>query len=173
MDDYKSPRPNKTYKGKWTMNDPKLPDESYLTFCKLQGLPHTYFEEIVRDRANKVSDKELGHKIEKGKLDLSQLPWQALCEVAKVFHFGLKEHPKDSWKKGFRESTCDASYLRHQLQFRFGMNEDEKSNLPHLAHAAWWALVKLELYLKGTLVRDIKEDIKDLDNLFYEVDDGK
>lgn len=75
---------------------------------------------------------------------------RALLEIAKVGMFGMsKGYPRGGWievSDGVRRYT--AAQLRHDLKPSMGEELDPESHLPHLAHAAWNAMAKLELYLR-------------------------
>ncbi len=73
----------------------------------------------------------------------------ALEAVVKVGTDGAAKYTDNGWKEvpnGFARYS-DADY-RHRLKFAQGETHDADSGSLHLAHAAWNALAKLELYLK-------------------------
>lgn len=84
------------------------------------------------------------------------IPVKALAMLARVFGYGVEKYktsdyegPKDSnWRKGYEWSKNYAAMRRHEELFWGGENLDEESGLPHMAHAAWHALVLLE-YLEN------------------------
>ncbi|CAM0009462.1 endolysin [Vibrio phage K373] len=73
----------------------------------------------------------------------------ALMSVAEVGTFGAKKYTEGGWQHvedGFKR--YDDAGMRHFLKRGMGEEFDEDSELPHLAHEAWNALAKLELYLR-------------------------
>lgn len=81
-----------------------------------------------------------GVKYDQGKpslLDMAQTIPCALKSVAKVLEFGAKKYREHNWIKvdrGLRRYH-DAA-LRHLLAAQMGMEFDDETGLPHLAHAA-------------------------------------
>ena len=73
----------------------------------------------------------------------------ALLAVTKVGTDGANKYTDNGWKEvanGFaRYSDAEA---RHRLKRESGETTDPDSGSLHLAHEAWNALAKLELYLK-------------------------
>lgn len=74
----------------------------------------------------------------------------ALLEVTKVGTFGAKKYTDNGWLSvpdGFRR--YEDAQLRHALYRHSGESHDPDSGLLHLAHEAWNALAKLELYIQS------------------------
>lgn len=95
-----------------------------------------------------------GAKDDSAKVDLTLITEdmaRALLEIAKVGMFGMsKGYPRGGWIEvpdGVRRYYSAQS--RHDLQPALGEEFDPESNLSHLAHAAWNAMAKLELYLRS------------------------
>lgn len=83
---------------------------------------------------------------------------RALLEVSKVGTFGAEEYADDNWiivENGVYRYT-DAMY-RHLLAEASGQVNDQKSGLPHAAHAAWNSLARLDLMLRKSEVPDFSE----------------
>lgn len=73
----------------------------------------------------------------------------ALEALGEVMEFGTHKYPKpDNWKKvdGAKYRYLD-SLMRHMVKHYKGLELDEETGKPHLAHMAWNALAILELYL--------------------------
>lgn len=95
----------------------------------------------MKKKAKKYSD-------EKAKVSL--LPLIAMDYLMEVGKMGAKKYGDNNYRIG-RPVTdwTDAAY-RHvfgKKGFVVGIDEDEESQLPHLAHAAWNLLVALEQQL--------------------------
>lgn len=98
------------------------------------------------------SSTETGTKHDAGKPRTDLLQAIALVEVAKVAEFGAREYGEENWRlvKGWRRRYLAAA-LRHLFAHMAsrgqddGLPLDEKTKLPHLAHAAWNCLSLLEL----------------------------
>lgn len=72
-----------------------------------------------------------------------------LMEIGKCIEFGTHKYPDpNNWKKveGAKERYLD-SLGRHLIKYLSGIEKDEETGLPHLAHACWNALAICELYL--------------------------
>src|SRR5690242_13168602 len=94
-----------------------------------------------------------GHKgVKSARFDL--IPQDALWLVAKVFGKGAEKYAERNWERGLKYTSIAGARDRHNALFAGGQEFDEESGLPHLAHAAWHALVLLALYLRGKLEDD-------------------
>lgn len=98
------------------------------------------------------SQHEAGAKVDAGKprmhLILGGMA-RALVEVAKVGTFGADKYTDGGWvtvPDGFRR--YEDAQQRHAAYRHMGEENDPDSNLLHLAHEAWNALAKLDLYLR-------------------------
>lgn len=95
-----------------------------------------------------------GMRSSEGKPQLSYLDLyfpNALEAIAKVCENGASKYVRGNCLLGGEKLTLcklQDSQRRHELAF-FGKNQDNdvESELPHLAHAAWNALLKLEFFL--------------------------
>lgn len=94
-----------------------------------------------------------GHKgVKSARFDL--IPQDALWLVAKVFGKGAEKYAERNWERGLKYTSIAGARDRHNALFAAGQHIDEESGLPHLAHAAWHALVMLALFLRGKLEDD-------------------
>lgn len=79
----------------------------------------------------------------KDKLNFSDMPLEALIEVAKVTTMGAKKYGRLNWQKGQPLSDLADATLRHLIGDNkhkgafTGEANDPESGLLHLAHAAW------------------------------------
>ena len=102
---------------------------------------------------NGLSANELGAKLDAGKPMAGRVLGQfsnALTEVAKVGTFGINKYSEGSWPHvpdGFKR--YDDAGMRHFLDRHSGEEIAPDSGLLHLAHEAWNALAKLEVYLRA------------------------
>lgn len=69
------------------------------------------------------------------------MPPDALLRVAEVFHHGSRKYADHNWSLGYAWSLSYDAMLRHLLAFWGGEDTDPESGMPHVAHAAWHALV--------------------------------
>lgn len=95
---------------------------------------------------------EAGAKVDAGKVEMSLIldgmP-RALRAVAEVGTFGANKYTRDGWQEvpdGFRRYRN--AQQRHANDFARGEVFDSDSKLLHLAHEAWNALAKLELFIR-------------------------
>lgn len=94
-----------------------------------------------------------GAKLDAGKVELglilNGMP-RALLQVARVATYGANKYTRDGWLSvpdGPRRYT-DAMYRHLNAEAR-GEIHDADTQLEHAAHAAWNALARLELLLRG------------------------
>lgn len=94
-----------------------------------------------------------GAKLDAGKVEmgliLNGMP-RALLQVARVATYGANKYTRDGWLSvpdGPRRYT-DAMYRHLNAEAR-GELHDSDTQLEHAAHAAWNALARLELLLRG------------------------
>ncbi|CAH9012157.1 endolysin [Vibrio phage F27] len=101
---------------------------------------------------NGIGQHDNGAKLDAGKPMAGRLLGMfggALMAVSEVGTFGAKKYTEGGWQHvedGFKR--YDDAGMRHFLKRGMGEEFDEDSELPHLAHEAWNALAKLELYLR-------------------------
>lgn len=102
---------------------------------------------------NGLGQHEPGAKLDAGKnragLVLNGFA-RALLEVSEVGTFGADKYTPQGWMQvpdGVERYT-DAMY-RHLLAEAAGERDDPETGLYHAAHAAWNALARLDLILRG------------------------
>ncbi|AUR87871.1 hypothetical protein NVP1105O_28 [Vibrio phage 1.105.O._10N.286.49.B4] len=101
---------------------------------------------------NGICQHDSGAKLDAGKPMAGRLLGMfggALMAVSEVGTFGAKKYTEGGWQHvedGFKR--YDDAGMRHFLKRGMGEEFDADSELPHLAHEAWNALAKLELYLR-------------------------
>lgn len=74
---------------------------------------------------------------------------RAITEVAKIGTFGAAKYTDNGWiavPDGFRR--YEDAQQRHAAKRHMGETNDSDSGLLHLAHEAWNALAKLDLYIR-------------------------
>lgn len=90
--------------------------------------------EISLDKESVVL-AEVGTKFDSSKLPLQLLPTDVLEQVAAVLLFGSKKYGVNNWRKGIKYSRLYGAALRHLWAWWRGIDNDEETGLPHLAHA--------------------------------------
>ena len=96
---------------------------------------------------------ERGAKLDSGKNELSLIMFgmsRALMRVGDIGTYGAVKYTRDGWMDvpdGQRRYT-DAMF-RHLLKEGAGERDDPDTGIHHAAHAAWNALARLELMLRG------------------------
>nr|DAQ09855.1 MAG TPA: hypothetical protein [Caudoviricetes sp.] len=121
-----------------------------------------------RDKREKKEEYDLtddgtGKKYDNGKPmvgTLTDVFSRALMAVGACIEYGTHKYPNPkNWQlvddgiKRYRDAM-----IRHLLKYNAGIDKDEETKLPHLAHMAWNALAILELYMqehKDELDKDI------------------
>ena len=101
---------------------------------------------------NYIDPHKPGAKLDTGKIRPSLIiegMARAVWAVSEVATFGAAKYTPDGWVlvPNGKERYADAGY-RHTLKRAIGEPVDSESNLNHLAHEAWNALAKLDLYLR-------------------------
>lgn len=86
-----------------------------------------------------------GIKADGGKPRTDLLPFDALLDVSAVLDYGAKKYAERNWEKGMAWGRLVAALLRHLFDWCRGIELDEESQLPHLAHMACCALMLLAL----------------------------
>ncbi|WWO62230.1 hypothetical protein [Vibrio phage vB_VcM_SY] len=123
----------------------------------LTPIVNTESQSTTEQDPNGIDQHDSGAKLDAGKPMAGRLLGMfgnALMSVAEVGTFGAKKYTEGGWQHvedGFKR--YDDAGMRHFLKRGMGEEFDVDSELPHLAHEAWNALAKLELYL-----RDKKQD---------------
>lgn len=100
-----------------------------------------------------LTDDGTGKKYDNGKPmagTLTDVFSRALMAVGACIEFGTHKYPDpknwqlvDNGIKRYRDAM-----VRHLLKYNAGIDKDEETKLPHLAHMAWNALAILELYMQ-------------------------
>lgn len=100
-----------------------------------------------------LTDDGTGKKYDNGKPmagTLTDVFSRALLAVGACIEFGTHKYPDpknwqlvDNGIKRYRDAM-----IRHLLKYNAGIDKDEETKLPHLAHMAWNALAILELYMQ-------------------------
>lgn len=93
-----------------------------------------------------------GAKLDAGKVRPSLIVEgmaRAIWAVAEVATFGANKYTPGGWVTvdNGQQRYADAGY-RHVLKRAMGETVDSDSELNHLAHEAWNALAKLDLYIR-------------------------
>lgn len=96
---------------------------------------------------------EPGAKVDAGKVRMHLITGgmaRAITEVAKVGTMGAAKYTDGGWvhvPDGFRR--YEDAQQRHAASRHMGEENDSESGLCHLAHEAWNALAKLDLFLRA------------------------
>lgn len=113
---------------------------------------------LLRDNTSEsksydLTDDGTGKKYDNGKPmagTLTDVFSRALMAVGACIEYGTHKYPNpknwqlvDNGIKRYRDAM-----VRHLLKYNAGIDKDEETKLPHLAHMAWNALAILELYMQ-------------------------
>jgi len=85
------------------------------------------------DKTEKVKREAI--KNDGNKADLTLIPYESLCAVARVMKYGGDKYGRDNWLLGTRWSRYSAAALRHIHSWFEGEDFDVGSGQSHLAHA--------------------------------------
>ena len=118
----------------------------------LTPIVNTESKSTIEQDPNGIGQHDDGAKLDAGKPMAGRLLGMfggALMAVSEVGTFGAKKYTEGGWQHvedGFKR--YDDAGMRHFLKRGMGEEFDAETELPHLAHEAWNALAKLELYLR-------------------------
>lgn len=106
-----------------------------------------------KDKSYDLTDDGTGKKYDNGKPmagTLTDVFSRALMSVGACIEYGTHKYPDpknwqlvDNGIKRYRDAM-----VRHLLKYNAGIDKDEETGLPHLAHMCWNALAILELYMQ-------------------------
>lgn len=106
-----------------------------------------------KDTDYDLTDDGTGKKYDNGKPmagTLTDVFSRALMMVGACIEYGTHKYPDpknwqlvDNGINRYRDAM-----VRHLLKYNAGIDKDEETGLPHLAHMCWNALVILELYMQ-------------------------
>lgn len=106
-----------------------------------------------KDKSYDLTDDGTGKKYDNGKPmagTLTDVFSRALMAVGACIEYGTHKYPDpknwqlvDNGIKRYRDAM-----VRHLLKYNAGIDKDEETGLPHLAHMCWNALAILELYMQ-------------------------
>lgn len=93
-----------------------------------------------------MSNNTTGIKHDQGKLRISILQGRAIELVMAVGEMGAKKYGDHNYRNGMNVTRYINAAFRHVfIEWLFkGIDNDEESGLPHLAHGAWNILTALE-----------------------------
>lgn len=94
---------------------------------------------MSRDPETRVTSETGGQKGEKLP-KLGGADADAMLELARVYGFGEGKYDRFNYLKGYPWSLSIDALYRHLLAFQGGEDNDQESNLNHMAHVAWHAL---------------------------------
>lgn len=102
-----------------------------------------------------------GAKLDAGKVEprlIIEGMARAIWAVSEIATFGKYKYTENGWVAvpNGQERYADAGY-RHTLKRAMGQPVDTDSDKLHLAHEAWNAMAKLDLYLREQESKDAKE----------------
>lgn len=107
--------------------------------------------DLERDPSG-IDQHQAGAKVDAGKVRMHLITGgmaRAITEVAKIATFGAAKYTDNGWisvPDGFRR--YEDAQQRHAAKRHMGEVLDSDSGLLHLAHEAWNALAKLDLYIR-------------------------
>lgn len=101
-----------------------------------------------------VTGGEKGQKPERYDL----IPFEALDQIARVYHYGAAKYDDHNWRKGYRWSLSVGALLRHVSLRMQGERLDAESGLPHLAHAGFHILTLLTFDALDLGTNDLPRD---------------
>ena len=114
---------------------------------------HIEFSAVEAD-PNGLHPNSPGAKLDAGKVRPSLVLGgfaRALWEVSKVGTYGATKYTDNGWMEVVDgDKRYDDAKMRHWLKEKMGEKCDKDTNLTHLAHEAWNALARLDLYIRET-----------------------
>ena len=114
---------------------------------------HIEFSAVEAD-PNGLHPNSPGAKLDAGKVRPSLVLGgfaRALWEVSKVGTYCATKYTDNGWMEVVDgDKRYDDAKMRHWLKEKMGEKCDKDTNLTHLAHEAWNALARLDLYIRET-----------------------
>lgn len=114
---------------------------------------HIEFSAVEAD-PNGLHPNSPGAKLDAGKVRPSLVLGgfaRALWEISKVGTYGATKYTDNGWMEVVDgDKRYDDAKMRHWLKEKMGEKCDKDTNLTHLAHEAWNALARLDLYIRET-----------------------
>lgn len=101
-------------------------------------------------RPSRESAPAAALKYDDGKAPFELIPWEALESVAQVLAYGATKYAAHNWRNGLGRARLIGAAVRHLSAYLQGVDNDDESGLPHLAHAACCVLFALTFHLQGT-----------------------
>ena len=101
-----------------------------------------------------------GTKYDSGKPRMDLLVPEADEATAKVFTFGAGKYSDYNWQKGINYGKLHAALRRHVSAWARGVDLDEESGLPHLAHARCCLDMLLYFHETGRIELDDRPSIQ-------------
>lgn len=92
---------------------------------------------------------KVGLRFDAGKPPMHLLPWDALEVVAQVFGAGAAKYAPRNWELGMDAEIPLACEMRHISKEAQGEANDGETGLPHAAHAACNALMRLAYLVRA------------------------
>jgi len=98
----------------------------------------------------KKRNKEMkGLRFNKGKLEWSLMPWDALACLPRVIMYGAKKYAPRNWEYGMEYSIVYDCAVRHLTAWWLRDPYDKESRLSHLWHSAINILFLITYELRG------------------------
>lgn len=127
----------------YPMPSPTLTPPPTMT-ARTDTYPYPKDERAPPHVARMGEENFLGRKDDKGKLDYTLLPWDAITEVVKVLQHGCEKYQRDNWMHVPNAAArYEAAGMRHRIARLQGEDKDPESGLSHLAHEATCLLFQL------------------------------
>lgn len=90
----------------------------------------------IKKKTYPSQPSEAGKKEDKGKPDLSLVPYSLRIAASRAFLFGTQKYARDNWRTGFEWHRLYNALNRHLEAWWQGEDYDPESGLNHLDHAA-------------------------------------
>jgi hypothetical protein len=90
------------------------------------------------------SEAECGLRYDKDKPRFDLLPAYPMFQLARLFSVGAEKYDVRNWEKGMEWSKVLSPLLRHVFKYMGGEDNDPETELSHMTHVAWNALILLE-----------------------------
>lgn len=107
---------------------------------------------LKRGEEVRVTDPSTGGQKGAKPERFSLIPFDALDEILRSYHYGAEKYSPHNWRRGYKWSLSFDALMRHLTAWWEGEDKDPESGHHHLAHAGWHVLALLwfQLNAKGT-----------------------
>lgn len=112
------------------------------------------YEKFFAEHEIRVTNEKTGGEKGRKPQAFDLVPWDAVAEIAEVYHYGKQKYEARNWERGYEWSASFAALMRHLTAFWQGEDNDPETGLSHMAHAGFHVLALLRFQRKHPELND-------------------